>query len=100
VNPPAIAAQEKLIMRLDCYDLILNYAWINNQKSGSGDGPHLRARCSLFRFHSEAEVIEAANGRPSVWPSILLPRSGQDMRISSRLQAGLWVLVKEPFPPN
>jgi hypothetical protein len=70
VNPPALAAQEKLIMHLDCYDLILNYAWVNNQKTGSSGGrtygPVVRSSVSPARTRS----LKPPMPRASVWPRI------------------------------
>jgi succinate-semialdehyde dehydrogenase/glutarate-semialdehyde dehydrogenase len=52
--------------------------------------PHLRARCSLFRFHSEDEVIEAANATPFGLAAYFYSRDlARVMRISSQLQAEL-----------
>jgi succinate-semialdehyde dehydrogenase / glutarate-semialdehyde dehydrogenase len=74
---------------LDCYDLILNYAWINNQKTGSSDG---RTYGPVVRF-------SVSTARPRLLkPPMAGLRSGRAfysrdlarvMHISSQLQAGL-----------
>jgi hypothetical protein len=83
-------------MHLDCYDLILNYAWINNQKAGSSGGrtygPVVRPSVSTARTRS----LKPPMPRPSVWPRIVTPAIWPGLCAFPRNRTpGLWDRLKE-----